>query len=259
MALSAAALRASARATEARLGGPGRWLLALPAEHVAGVQVIVRALLAGAPPVVMDLRAGFRPDAFAAATAALGPGRRYTSLVPTQLRRILDAEGRRAGAAAQLRGRARRGCGARPGDPGTRAGRRGASRHDLRHERDRGRVRLRRRAARRRHGRARRPTGGSCSAAPRWRPATCAPTAAAPGPTAASPGPAAAARATDRAGPTAATPRRGGDAAHAATPADAAPGGGTGRRPRSRAAASAPATSAGGGTGGWRCSGGPTT
>ena len=92
VALSGAALRASARATEDRLGGPGRWLLALPAEHVAGIQVIVRALLAGAPPVVMDLRTGFRPDAFAAATAALGPGRRYTSLVPTQLRRILDAD-----------------------------------------------------------------------------------------------------------------------------------------------------------------------
>jgi len=93
VALSAAALRASARATEARLGGPGRWLLALPAEHVAGVQVIVRALLAGAAPAVLDLRAGFRPDAFAAATAALGPGRRYTSLVPTQLSRILDVAG----------------------------------------------------------------------------------------------------------------------------------------------------------------------
>ncbi len=91
VALSAAALRASARATEARLGGPGRWLLALPAEHVAGVQVIVRALLAGAAPAVLDLRAGFRADRFAAATAALGPERRYTSLVPTQLRRILDA------------------------------------------------------------------------------------------------------------------------------------------------------------------------
>jgi o-succinylbenzoate---CoA ligase len=91
VALSAAALRASARATEARLGGPGRWLLALPAEHVAGVQVIVRALLSGAAPAVLDLRAGFRADGFAAATAALGSGRRYTSLVPTQLRRLLDA------------------------------------------------------------------------------------------------------------------------------------------------------------------------
>jgi o-succinylbenzoate---CoA ligase len=93
VALPVTALRASATATAARLGGPGRWLLALPADHVAGVQVVVRALLAGAPPVVQDLRGGFRPDGFAAATAALGPGRRYTSLVPTQLLRLLDAGG----------------------------------------------------------------------------------------------------------------------------------------------------------------------
>jgi O-succinylbenzoic acid--CoA ligase len=91
--LPPAALRASAAATADRLGGPGRWLLALPADHVAGVQVIVRALLAGAPPTAQDLRDGFRPDDFAAATARLGPGRRYTSLVPTQLLRLLDAGG----------------------------------------------------------------------------------------------------------------------------------------------------------------------
>ncbi len=91
VALSAAALRASAQATATRLGGQARWLLALPAEHVAGVQVIVRALLAGAPPVVQDLRPGFRPDDFAAASRELGGGRRCTSLVPTQLRRLLDA------------------------------------------------------------------------------------------------------------------------------------------------------------------------
>jgi len=117
VALSGAALRASARATEARLGGPGRWLLALPAEHVAGVQVIVRALLAGAAPVVLDLRGGFRPDAFAAATAALGPGRRYTSLVPTQLRRILDGEG---AAVAALRSYAAVLVGGAALDPATR-------------------------------------------------------------------------------------------------------------------------------------------
>jgi o-succinylbenzoate---CoA ligase len=91
--LSAAALQASARATAERLGGPARWLLALPAQHVAGVQVVVRSLLAGAPPVVQDLRAGFRPDGFAAATRELGSDRRCTSLVPTQLGRILDAGG----------------------------------------------------------------------------------------------------------------------------------------------------------------------
>jgi O-succinylbenzoic acid--CoA ligase len=87
------ALRASAAATAARLGGDARWLLALPAEHVAGVQVVVRALLAGAPPEALDLRGGFRPGAFATATAALPEGRRHTSLVPTQLRRLLDAGG----------------------------------------------------------------------------------------------------------------------------------------------------------------------
>jgi O-succinylbenzoic acid--CoA ligase len=91
--LSAAALQASARATADRLGGPARWLLALPAQHVAGVQVVVRALLAGAPPVVQDLRGGFRPNGFAAATRELGADRRCTSLVPTQLGRILDAGG----------------------------------------------------------------------------------------------------------------------------------------------------------------------
>jgi o-succinylbenzoate---CoA ligase len=93
--LSASALRASAAASATRIGGPGRWLLALPATHIAGLQVIVRALLAGHAPVVQDLRSGFRPAGFAAASAELlaGADRRYTSLVPTQLRRLLDAGG----------------------------------------------------------------------------------------------------------------------------------------------------------------------
>jgi len=85
--LTAAALAASAAATERRLGGPGRWLLALPVTHVAGLQVVLRALRAGSAPVP----AGSDAADFAAATAALGPGRRFTSLVPTQLRRLLDA------------------------------------------------------------------------------------------------------------------------------------------------------------------------
>jgi O-succinylbenzoic acid--CoA ligase len=92
--LPASALRASAEATADRLGGPGRWLLALPATHVAGVQVIVRSLLAGHDPVCQDLRDGFRPAGFAAATEELaGAQRRYTSLVPAQLVRLLDADG----------------------------------------------------------------------------------------------------------------------------------------------------------------------
>jgi O-succinylbenzoic acid--CoA ligase len=90
--LSAPALRASAAATEARLGGPGRWLLALPTTHVAGLQVLVRSILAGTVPVAVP--AGpFRSEAFAAASAQLAgsDGRRYASLVPTQLHRLLGS------------------------------------------------------------------------------------------------------------------------------------------------------------------------
>ena len=90
--LPAAALRASAEATHRRLGGPGHWLLAMPAHHVAGIQVLVRSLLAGTPLEAVDGAAGFRPDGFAAAARrSLAAGdRHYTALVPTQLRRLLD-------------------------------------------------------------------------------------------------------------------------------------------------------------------------
>jgi O-succinylbenzoic acid--CoA ligase len=90
--LTADALRHSARATHERLGGPGQWVLALPATHVAGLTVLVRSLVARTRPEVVDLYGGFGVEAFAAATARLAPGvRHYTSLVPTQLRRLIDA------------------------------------------------------------------------------------------------------------------------------------------------------------------------
>ena len=90
--LTAAALAASATATHARLGGPGQWLLALPPTHIAGLQVLVRSLLAGTVPVSMTA-GSFAAADLVPATARLGPGRRYTSLVPTQLRRVLDVGG----------------------------------------------------------------------------------------------------------------------------------------------------------------------
>ncbi len=93
--LSARALRASARATHARLGGPGHWLLATLARYIGGIQVLVRAHLAGTEPAVLDLARGFRPAAFEAAARELcaRPGPHYTALVPTQLSRLLDAGG----------------------------------------------------------------------------------------------------------------------------------------------------------------------
>src|SRR5690349_13893778 len=41
--LTADSLVASARSTHEVLGGPGQWLLAMPAHHVAGLQVLVRS------------------------------------------------------------------------------------------------------------------------------------------------------------------------------------------------------------------------
>jgi O-succinylbenzoic acid--CoA ligase len=87
--LSAGALTASATATHARLGGPGRWLLALPAHHIAGMQVLIRSVLAGTTPVVLDVSDGFDVSGLPAAVRDMGAGRRYTSLVAAQLAKAL--------------------------------------------------------------------------------------------------------------------------------------------------------------------------
>lgn len=85
--LTAAALTASATATHRRLGGAGGWLLALPAHHVAGLQVLVRSVVAGTTPVAVP--ASFDPAVLPTAVARLGPGRRYASLVAVQLDKAL--------------------------------------------------------------------------------------------------------------------------------------------------------------------------
>jgi O-succinylbenzoic acid--CoA ligase len=88
--LTAAALTASAEATHDRLGGPGRWLLALPSYHIAGIQVLVRSLLAGTVPVELDVSTGFDISQLPSAVDELGSERRYTALVATQLAKALD-------------------------------------------------------------------------------------------------------------------------------------------------------------------------
>ncbi|WP_298512857.1 AMP-binding protein [uncultured Nocardioides sp.] len=84
--LSRRAVHASISATARRLGGEGRWLLALPAGYVAGAQVICRSVVAGAAPVLLEGH-----PSVAAAVEAGAPA--YVSLVPTQLHRLLDDEG----------------------------------------------------------------------------------------------------------------------------------------------------------------------
>ena len=85
--LPAASLEASAAATHARLGGPGSWLLALPVSAIAGLQVLCRSILSGSPPAVLE-----KGEPLADAVRRMPAGRRYTALVPTQLRRFLDEE-----------------------------------------------------------------------------------------------------------------------------------------------------------------------
>ncbi|MCW2737039.1 AMP-binding protein [Nocardioides sp.] len=82
------AVLASVDASARRLGESGRWLLALPSSYVAGVQVIVRSLVAGHEPVVVD---GLDVGRAAASDRTDTPV--FVSLVPTQLHRIMgDAE-----------------------------------------------------------------------------------------------------------------------------------------------------------------------
>jgi o-succinylbenzoate---CoA ligase len=83
--LTAPALLASARASLRRIGADGgRWLCPLPPSHIAGLGVLVRSLVAGTAPVVTD-----RLDPAQRNLGALGCD--YVSVVPAQLRRMLDA------------------------------------------------------------------------------------------------------------------------------------------------------------------------
>ena len=84
MVLTHDAVRASARATSARLGvtHADTWLACLPLSHVGGLSVVTRAVLTGTSLVVHD---GFDADAVAAAARE---GATLVSLVPTALRRI---------------------------------------------------------------------------------------------------------------------------------------------------------------------------
>ena len=109
-ALSVRALRASARATErffadypsvgsakpqrAVSGDPAQWLLALPAHYVAGAQVLARSVLAGTTPVVaasVTDGVSFTPEVFLNAAERLSCARRFVSLVPTQVHKLLEA------------------------------------------------------------------------------------------------------------------------------------------------------------------------
>jgi len=87
--LTAANVRASAEASAQHLGGDGQWLLAIPATHIGGLQVLIRSLLAGTVPVLLE--GPTTVSSFEAATAQLTASKRFVSIVPTQLRRLVDS------------------------------------------------------------------------------------------------------------------------------------------------------------------------
>jgi o-succinylbenzoate---CoA ligase len=91
VALSADALLSSAAASASALGGPGQWLLALPAHYVAGTNVLVRSLAAQTEPVILP-PGHFDVTRFLAGAEAMDADLRFVSLVPAQLRTLVAAD-----------------------------------------------------------------------------------------------------------------------------------------------------------------------
>ena len=97
-ALTVRALAASAAATERFFGsnsdGASQWLLALPAHYIAGAQVLARSVLAGTAPVIARSviePVHFSPEVFLQAVEHMSSARRFISLVPTQLHKLLES------------------------------------------------------------------------------------------------------------------------------------------------------------------------
>lgn len=97
-ALTARALAASAASTEHFFGSnsdaASQWLLALPAHYIAGAQVLARSVLAGTAPVIarsVTEPVHFSPEVFLQAAERMSSARRFISLVPTQLHKLLES------------------------------------------------------------------------------------------------------------------------------------------------------------------------
>jgi o-succinylbenzoate---CoA ligase len=86
---TARSLRASIEATAEVTGGHGQWLLCLGINHIAGIQVVLRSAVAGIEPVTSSIGGPTFADDFAQAAGRLNASRRYVSMVPTQLQRLI--------------------------------------------------------------------------------------------------------------------------------------------------------------------------
>ena len=89
--LSRRALIASAHAAAFALDAEettSQWLLALPINYIAGANVLIRSVIAGTQPVLMNTSVPFTAEAFARSASHMKAEKRFTSLVPTQLARL---------------------------------------------------------------------------------------------------------------------------------------------------------------------------
>jgi O-succinylbenzoic acid--CoA ligase len=93
--LSKDAILSSARTTSRVAGAEGLWWLALPTHYIAGLQVVVRSLLAGYEPVVspqgFDTVSKLRDVLPELRETTANGVPLYCSLVPTQLAQLVDA------------------------------------------------------------------------------------------------------------------------------------------------------------------------
>lgn len=108
-ALTARALAASAATTERFFGSnsdvASQWLLALPAHYIAGAQVLARSVLAGTAPVIARSviePVHFSPEVFLQAVERMSSARRFISLVPTQLHKLLESADADASLGAEI-------------------------------------------------------------------------------------------------------------------------------------------------------------
>lgn len=96
VALSTAALLASAVGSAIALGGPdaamrsSQWILALPTHYIAGVNVLLRSIVAGTEPVVAP-SGPFDAEGFCRLADAVRADVGYAALVPAQLQTLVDA------------------------------------------------------------------------------------------------------------------------------------------------------------------------
>lgn len=96
VALSAEALLASAAGSAVALGGPeahrrsSQWILALPTHYIAGVNVLLRSIVAGTRPLEAPT-GSFDARAFCGFVERLDADAGFAALVPAQLRMLVDA------------------------------------------------------------------------------------------------------------------------------------------------------------------------